>query len=157
MKSKLILGIFAVFVTFALISGPVLARPYSTIEADQDLYKRSDDVTITYDGLPQGNYQYDARIIILNDIGEIVASDSITTGIHVWVWDQYGNYGAYDGVKVDMGDYEISMSYFYTDGSVMWPWGGTIDTFEIGPAGPPITPGPPSWLPGPPPGPPGKP
>ncbi|MCK5397416.1 MAG: hypothetical protein KAJ33_04125 [Thermoplasmata archaeon] len=129
MKSKII-GIAVVFVAFAMLSVPVLGTPVGSLTADHDTYRWNKDVTITYEGLPPANYQYEVRIVILNDAEDIVATDPITSGLHVWVWDHVGNYGAYNGSTVDDGFYDITLSYF-DNGSLMWLWGGTYDTFEL--------------------------
>ena len=126
MKSKII-GIMAVFVAFAMLSTPVLGAAVNSLTADRDTY-RNQDVEITYDGI--ASYQYEARIIILNEAEDIVATETITSGLQVWDWDHVGNYGVYNS-SVDLGTYEITMSYFYSNGTLMWLWGGTYDTFEL--------------------------
>ncbi len=135
MIKKALTGLFALFVV-AIFMGNASAAAFYAISADKDIYVRSDDVVITYDGLSQEYFEYDMRLVILNADGDIVATDSIPAGMdnmpYVWTWDQRGNYGEYDGDLVAKGIYSIHTSYFYSTGTLYNVHEFVWDEFQLG-------------------------
>ncbi|MCK5396904.1 MAG: hypothetical protein KAJ33_01475 [Thermoplasmata archaeon] len=134
MKLKGIYSVMAVLGLSAMLMGPALATPFYDIYVDKDAYGTGADVTVSYFGLGNDHFSVELRLVIVNDAGSIVATNTVaevvTTAGYEWVWDQTSNYGPaqiiYDGM------YGLHTGLFNPDNSVYSLSLESWDDFRIG-------------------------